>query len=654
MKTNDNKPVEQVSKRKRISVQYGESEDNVMPLEEKNAWYKKNWMSITCVSLQLIVSICFFTILIIIDMFPVRYLVVMGVILSVLLGFTILSQFSKAGRKVGWFFSAIIMILFLFASIYIWKAHDVIDEVTGMKETVTKSNDVSIVVMANSPYNGLEDLKGKTFGIQNIIDRQNTDSTLRELEFKFQEHLDTIEYESWKSQVQALYNNDIDAIIINEAYRSLIEEDFENFNQETKVIDGFKYVEEVKQNSSKPDIKVDTEPFNVYLSGNDSYGTISLDAGRADVNIIATVNPKTKQILLTTTPRDFYVELPIYGGGYYDKLTHAGMLGFDTSIETLEKLYQIEIDYYIRLNFSGFRDIVDALDGVEVYSEYEFVSVKGVYFQQGKNYLNGKEALAFVRERKAFSDGDFQRGKNQMAMIEAMADKIFSPTILMNYMDLMNSVSSCFLTDIPREKINDLVKMQLNDGAQWTIISNSVMGYGNARTGYVGGNEPLSCVDPDVGDVALATELIRKCMNGEKVVIPDKEKEGIYQGSNLGGIGLGYLKDNESSNVMESEISSSDSEAESDNDSYVESEPIISDVDQSSVITDENQSQESSAEIESSVIMPELESSIETEDSIQTEESVQSSYPSEDSMENSEESSTDEEAENDNSTEIVE
>ena len=118
MKTNDNKPVEQVSKRKSNLVQYGESEDNVMPLEEKNAWYKKNWMSITCVSLQLIVSICFFTILIIIDMFPVRYLVVMGVILSVLLGFTILSQFSKAGRKVGWFFSAIIMILFLFASIY--------------------------------------------------------------------------------------------------------------------------------------------------------------------------------------------------------------------------------------------------------------------------------------------------------------------------------------------------------------------------------------------------------------------------------------------------------------------------------------------------------------------------------------------------------
>ena len=139
-----------------------------------------------------------------------------------------------------------------------------------------------------------------------------------------------------------------------------------------------------------------------------------------------------------------------------------------------------------------------------------------------------------------------------MAMIEALANKIFSPSILMNYMDLMNSVSSCFITDMPRGKINDLVKMQLNDGAEWTIISNSVMGYGNTRTTYSTGNEPLSCVDPDVGDVALATELILKCMNGEKVVIPDKEAEGIYQGSQLGSIGLNYTTQESSLNTMQS------------------------------------------------------------------------------------------------------
>ena len=276
------------------------------------------------------------------------------------------------------------------------------------------------------------------------------------------------------------------------------------------------------------------------------------------------------------------MELPISNGGYYDKLTHVGMLGFDTSIETLEKLYQIEIDYYVRVNFSGFRDIVDALDGVEVYSEYEFTSVKGIHFSQGKNYLNGKEALAFVRERKAFPDGDFQRGKNQMAMIEAMANKIFSAAILTNYMDLMNSVSSCFITDMPRKKINDLVKMQLNDGATWTIVSNSVMGYGNSRTTYVGGSEPLSCVDPDVGDVALATELILKCMNGEKVVIPDKEAEGIYQGSDLGNIGQNYVSTSQSSSAVQSEIISGITGESSGMSSVVESVPVNSNAEQSS------------------------------------------------------------------------
>lgn len=515
---------------------------------------KRNYVGIILASMQAMLSILFFSVLLMLDMLPLKYLVVIVVILTVFLGFTVLSQFAKAGKKVGWVFAVILILIFGIASVYIWKAHNVIDEVTQTEQPATKLSDVSIIVLADSPYTGLQDLKGKEFGVQKLIDRNNTELTLEDLEVKLQETVDIVEYESWKSQAQALYNRDVDAIVINELYRSLILDDFENFDEETRVLDGFSYVEELQidQNSSKADIKVDTEPFNVYLSGNDSYGKISLEAGRSDVNIIATVNPKTKQILLTTTPRDFYVELPFYGGGYYDKLTHTGMYGLDTSIETLENLYEIEIDYYVRLNFSGFRDIVDALDGVEVYSAHEFTSVKGVYFSQGMNYLNGKEALAFVRERKAFADGDFQRGRNQMAMIEALANKIFSPSILMNYMDLMNSVSSCFITDMPRGKINDLVKMQLNDGAEWTIISNSVMGYGNTRTTYSTGNEPLSCVDPDVGDVALATELILKCMNGEKVVIPDKEAEGIYQGSQLGSIGLNYTTQESSLNTMQS------------------------------------------------------------------------------------------------------
>ncbi len=546
--------IEEVTAKSPVERRKRSQNERTADLKEK----KGNYAGIVIGALQAIVSIVFFVVLLTLDMLPVKYLVVIGIILAVLLGFTVLSQFARTGRKVGWVFGAIMILLFGIASIYIWKTHDVIDKVTQTEVPTTKLSDVSIVVLADSTYDGLDDLVGKDFGIQKVIDRENTDLTLKDLEGKLNYHFTTVEYESWKAQAQALYDQEVDAIVINELYRSLILEDFEDFDEDTKVLEGFTYEKEVEQKSesSKLDIKVDTEPFNIYLSGHDAYGKVTLDEGRSDVNIIATVNPKTKQILLTTTPRDFYVELPLYGGGYYDKLTHAGLLGIDTSIETLEMLYQIEIDYYVRLNFSGFRDIVDALGGVEVYSEHEFYSVKGVYFSEGLNYLNGKEALAFVRERKAFAEGDVQRGKNQMAMIEALADKIFSPAILTNYLDLMDSVSTCFVTDMPRNKINDLVKMQLNDGAEWTIISNSVKGYGNARSTYSGGAEPLYCVDPDVGDVALATELIQKCMNGEKVVIPDKEAEGIYQGTKTGYFGQSVESEESSQAIMESGVTS--------------------------------------------------------------------------------------------------
>ncbi len=611
--------------------------DEIMQEEQGEKTKKKrNYAGIVFVSLQMIVSIIFFVILLILDMLPVKYLIVIGVIMAVLLGFTVLSQFSKAGKVVGCVFATIIILLFGIASVYIWKAHDVIDEVTQKEETITKLSDVSIVVLANSSYNGLEDLVGKDFGVQKVIDRENTELTLNDLEAKLQSRVDTIEYESWKSQVQALYNQDVDAIVINELYRPLILEDFENFDQETKVLEGFKYVEEVEQNSSKADIKVNEEPFNVYLSGDDSFGEVSLKAGRSDVNIIATVNPKTKQILLTNTPRDYYVELPVYGGGYYDKLTHAGLLGIDTSIETLEMLYGIDIDYYVRVNFSGFCDIVEALDGVEVNSAYEFTSAGGVYFSKGINYLNGENALAFVRERKAFGDGDFQRGRNQMAMIEALANKIFSPAILTSYMDLMNSVSTCFVTDMPRNKINDLVKMQLNDGAKWTIVSNSVMGYGNSRITYLGGSEPLSCVDPDVGDVELAAELIQKCMNGEKVVIPDKKAAGIYQGSRVGSIGLNYATQESSMNSMQSGSTSnvtgdsgvlsypnleqeSDTsgigDVENENSSFVISDSLVPDMNQSSDISSDSSVVENSGS-DSFSSMPETGGNIETSEPV--------------------------------------
>ena len=487
-----------------------EHNKQVEKIEKKK---KRNIAGKILVGLQAVMSVIFVVMVFVLDLLPIKYEIVIAVILAIFLAFDIIFQKFKGARVVGMIMAVILSIVLGAGTVYLWKAHDVMDNLTtGQEYTVS---DLSIVVLNESMATGLQDLDGKTFGIQENMDKENTEKTLGDLQSQYNQGLTRAEYNGVFEQVNALYNGEVDAIILNESFRDMIVETYPNFNSETRVLDGFSYKEKVEvKPEEKKEVDVAEEAFTVFLSGNDAYGEVSTANGRSDVNILATVNPKTRQILLTTTPRDYYVELPFYEG-CMDKLTHAGLYGIDCSMETLENLYDIEIDYYVRVNFSGFQDIVDALDGVEVYSDFAFTTTEGYYYDAGYNYVYGTEALAFVRERYAFSAGDVQRGKNQMYMIQAIIDKVTSPAILTNYMDLMDSVSNCFITDMPREKIADLVKMQLDEGGSWQITSNSVNGFGNARSTYSGGAELLSVMDIDEEAVAQAKELIRSCEEGQ-------------------------------------------------------------------------------------------------------------------------------------------
>ncbi len=440
--------------------------------EDKNK--NRNIFGKILIGLQALITIVFMVLVFLLDLLPLKYLLAIVVILVILWAFTLISQKFKGSRIVGKIYSIFVILILILGTVYIWKAHDVMDELTtGQRYVVT---DLSVVVLQGSSATGLQDLDGGIFGIQTAMNREKTDESLNELESQYTQGIIKVEYNGFLEQVQALYDGDVDAILLNEAYHDIILETYPNFDSETRILDAFTYKEKVEvKEEIKEDVNVSEETFTVYLSGNDSYGTVSLADGRTDVNILATVNPTTKQILLTTTPRDYYVEQPIYDGTR-DKLTHAGLWGIDCSMETLENLYDIDIDYYVRVNFSGFRDIIDALDGVEVYSEYAFSTSSGYYYDAGYNYVYGESALAFVRERYAFAGGDAQRGRNQMAMIQAIIDKLTSPAILTNYMSLMDSLSSCFITDMPRDKIADLVKMQLDEGGSWDIASYTVAG----------------------------------------------------------------------------------------------------------------------------------------------------------------------------------
>lgn len=279
--------------------------------------------------------------------------------------------------------------------------------------------------------------------------------------------------------------------------------------------------ENTKPGTTKPDASSIEMPkdvqatqlgtFILYFSGIDVWGWTDTKS-RSDVNIIAAVNTNTRHIQLINTPRDYYVTMPISNGAK-DKLTHAGLYGVENSMGALENLYGIHIDYYIRMNFSGFEAIIDTMGGVDVYSEYDFTVEPIKHYVQGYNHLTGLEALAFVRERHAFAAGDNQRGRNQMALVQAMIKKVCSYEVLTNYETLLEQLTDMYRTNIPDEMIASLIINQLLDNTEWTVDVYSVTGTGGSETTYSAPKNKAYVMIPNMNDVATATSLIEAVLN---------------------------------------------------------------------------------------------------------------------------------------------
>ncbi len=258
---------------------------------------------------------------------------------------------------------------------------------------------------------------------------------------------------------------------------------------------------------------VTSRPFNVYISGIDVYGDINKES-RSDVNLIATINPNTHKILLTTTPRDYYVKIPGVSGEERDKLTHAGNYGVDTSRATLEELYDTEIPFYIRVNFTSVEEIVNVMGGIDVESELAFTTSKAagevVDVKEGMNHFNGKQALAFVRERKALAAGDNQRGKNQQALLSALIKKAVSPMIVLHANEMIGSVAGNADTNLSEAQIKALVRMQIGRMEGWEIESVAAKGDDSGKKycySYRGG--PLYVSVPDESSVEEIQQKIK-------------------------------------------------------------------------------------------------------------------------------------------------
>ena len=471
--------------------------------------------------IQAVASVVFMIALCVVDMLPVKYLAIIAGLLLIALLIVFTSQLlSKKKGIAGKIFSVLMSVILAVGSFYIFKANGTVSEISG---SGTKVDKVVVAVLADDPAESIQDAKDYSFGVQYALKGEEIQETVGAINEELGSAIAETEYRSVQEQATALHNGDVQAIIYNEAYNGILSEEFGDFGNSIKVIYSHSIETKVENNAAEQ-VEVKDDTFTVYISGIDVYGAIETNS-RSDVNIMAVVNPTSHQILLVTTPRDYYVEIPGISGGELDKLTHAGIYGVDASMATLGQLYDTTIDFYARVNFTSLVEMVDALGGVDVYSEQAFTTSEdtGLVMNvvQGENHFNGQQALAFSRERMNVDGGDFQRGKNQQAVITAMIKKAVSPAILVGANGILNSVSGNVDTNMSQDQIQTLIKTQLSDGGAWNIKSVAAEGTGDQQYCFSSPGSLLYVTQPDPNSVASIKAMIDSVENGE--VFTDSE-----------------------------------------------------------------------------------------------------------------------------------
>lgn len=501
-----------MSKKRRAAVRAERMNRNANRASRRSS---RNQLGVFCLILQTILSLAFMVVVLFLDMLPMRYLAMIALILFFLWCITLNSQVARRKRgTIGKVFSLFVVCFLSIGTYYIAKTNDVIGMITGGSFRV---DNMVVAVLADDPAEGIEDAADYTFGIQLERGAENMQAAISDIQDELGSDIDTVEYDSIQEQAQALHDGEVDAIIYNEAYTDVLEEGFEGYSDSVKIIYTHEIRVEMNFGGNASDDSLTKEPFTVYISGIDVYGDVS-QTSRSDVNIIAVVNPNTHQILLVTTPRDYYVEIPGVSEGQEDKLTHAGIYGIDASMATLGALYETDINYYVRLNFTSLIDIVDILGGVDVYSDMAFStgweSGYEMDVQEGWNHFNGEQALAFSRERKNLPDGDNQRGIHQQAVITAMLKKVLSPTMLLKANSILNQVSQDVETNVSQAQLNSLIKYQLGSNAKWSIRSVAATGTASREYCYSSGDTSLYVTIPDYDVVNDIIDLVNVVEEG--------------------------------------------------------------------------------------------------------------------------------------------
>ncbi|MGN0481490.1 MAG: LCP family protein [Lachnospiraceae bacterium] len=462
---------------------------------------------LVAVAVQLGVVIFLGTKLIKMNILPVKYLIIFGIII---VAFNVVAFL--ATRNLGFGIGMVVLSVFLtVVLVFVTSAVNKVDKtvqnvVDNGSENVTE---MVIVVLNDSRVEDLTDLNQYAVGYIMDSDSEATGKVLDDIRTNAG-NVRFDEFDDKFKMIDALYARTINAIVINKAYIAMIDEieGYETFSEDVKTI----YSADIKSYINiVPEHETNLDAFVVYFSGIDTFGWVGTRS-RSDVNILAVVNTKTRHIQLINTPRDMAVTLPI-GKGVRDKLTHAGLYGVECSMGALKTFYGgIDIDFYVKMNFSGFEEIIDNLGGIDVESKFDFTVEPIKHYTVGINHLNGIEALAFARERHAFPAGDYERGRNQMAVIKAMIKKITSADMLYNYDSVLESISGSFQTNMTAEDIYSLVRMQLSDDREWVVEDYTVTGTGTMGITYSMPGVSINITEPNMATVEEAKNKIKQVL----------------------------------------------------------------------------------------------------------------------------------------------
>lgn len=412
------------------------------------------------------------------------------------------SSTKKGLLLIGGIGGLLLLLAAAMAVVQFFRVKDTLEEIT---QTSVPVRELGVYVLEDDPAQELKDTAGYPFGALEDEDG------LALLEQALGQAPSWEGYPTPFALADALRKGECRAVLLEEAYQRSLSDarGYEWTETGMRKVGSLQMEKEETVSLAAPE--GEQESFLLYLSGNDTFGDVST-LSRSDVNILAAVNIRTKKMTLVATPRDFYVSFSQTGGAK-DKLTHAGIYGVEASVDALENLYGLDISYYLRMNFTGFVEVIDALGGVSVYSDREFTVENIRTYEEGYNQLTGIEALAFARERMSFPEGDYQRAKNQMEVIRAVAEKASSPALLENLSKVLDAVEGNFQTNLPRDQILALAPALAGD---WDISSYTTSGWSDYRETYSMPGAELYVILPDEASVEEAASLLKETLEGEE------------------------------------------------------------------------------------------------------------------------------------------